>query len=129
MIFAFFPSSPYVIGSAYSCKVVGGFSLTSSSVAYFARLISDMCVWAEKNGFDAFDKNAVTKLVCDTAAGTAKLIADRQLNQDDLVRTVASHGDTTQRALDVFDARNLDGIVAEAMDACLNRANELSGNP
>ena len=104
-------------------------ALTSSSVAYFARLISDMCVWSEKNGFDEFDKNAVTKLVCDTAAGTAKLIADRQLNPADLVRTVASPGGTTQRALDVFDARNLDGIIAEAMDACLNRANELSGNP
>lgn len=103
-------------------------ALTSSSVAYFARLISDMCVWAEQNGFDAFDKTAVTKWVCDTAVGTAKLITDRQLNPADLVRTVASPGGTTQRALDVFDEQNLDGIVSDAMDACLHRANELSGN-
>lgn len=103
-------------------------ALTSSSVAYFARLISEMCTWAEKNGFDTFDKTAVTEWVCDTAAGTAALITGRNLDPADLVRTVASPGGTTQRALDVFDAQNFDSIVSEAMDACLNRANELSGN-
>ena len=44
-----------------------------------------------------------------------------------LVRAVASPGGTTQRALDVFDERDLSGLVLEAMDACLRRADELSG--
>ena len=101
-------------------------ALTSSSVAYFAQLIAHMCAWAEKNGFDAFDASAVTKWVCDTAAGTAALITDREMAPADLVRTVASPGGTTQRALDVFEERKLDAIVAEAMDACLRRADELS---
>ncbi len=102
-------------------------ALTSSSVAYFARLIADMCAWAEQNGFQAFDRNAMIQWVCDTAAGTAALITDRKMEPADLVRTVASPGGTTQRALDVFDHRDLSGTVLEAMDACLHRANELSG--
>lgn len=101
-------------------------ALTSSSVAYFARLINDMCAWAEENGFDVFDKADVVKWVCGTAAGTAALITERRMAPADLVRTVASPGGTTQRALDVFDAQGLDAIVSEAMDACLRRADELS---
>lgn len=103
-------------------------ALTSSSVAYFARLIADMSTWAEQNGFDSFDRNAVIQWVCNTAAGTAALITERKIEPAELIRTVASPGGTTQRALDVFDNRNFDGIVLEAMDACLHRANELSDN-
>ncbi len=102
-------------------------ALTSSSVAYFARLIADMCAWAEQNGFQAFDKSAVVQWVCDTAAGTAALITERKMDPAALVRAVASPGGTTQRALDVFDERDLSGLVLEAMDACLRRADELSG--
>ncbi len=103
-------------------------ALTSSSVAYFARLIADMSTWAVQNGFDSFDRNTVIQWICDTAAGTAALITERKIEPADLVCTVASPGGTTQRALDVFESRDLRGIILEAMDACLHRANELSGN-
>ena len=103
-------------------------ALTSSSVAYFARMIADMCAWARDNGFVEYDSEVVTRLVCETAIGSAALILERQMEPNALVRAVASPNGTTERALAVFDERDLDGLMHAAMDACLFRANELSGN-
>ena len=103
-------------------------ALTSSSVAYFARLIADMCAWAKNNGFLEYDDATVTRLVCETAIGSAGLILERQMDPNALVRAVASPNGTTERALAVFDGRDLDGTISTAMDACLRRADELSGH-
>jgi pyrroline-5-carboxylate reductase len=41
---------------------------------------------------------------------------------------VTSPKGTTERAMAVFTERNLTKTVSDAMDACLARADELSGN-
>ncbi len=102
-------------------------SLTSSSVAYFARFIDDMCKWAKDNGFSGFDDAAICEMVSRTAIGTGKLLIDKKMSPAALVKAVASPNGTTERALAVFDDTNFDGTVTDAMDACRRRADELSG--
>ncbi len=101
-------------------------ALTSSSIAYFARFIGDMCAWGEKNGFA--DKDQLLELVCRSAAGTAEMLLTTDFEPRTLEIAVTSPKGTTERAMAVFTERELSQTVSDAMDACLARANELSGH-
>lgn len=101
-------------------------ALTSSSIAYFARFIGDMCEWGRKNGFE--DADTLLELVCRSASGTAEMLLKTDFAPDTLEIAVTSPKGTTERAMAVFTERNLTGIVSDAMDACRNRADELSGH-
>lgn len=101
-------------------------ALTSSSIAYFARFIGDMCAWGKKNGFE--DAESLLELVCRSAAGTAEMLMKTEFTPAALEAAVTSPRGTTERAMAVFTERDLGTIVCEAMDACRARADELSGN-
>jgi len=100
-------------------------ALTSSSIAYFARFIGDMCAWAKENGFD--DDEETLRMVCESAIGASRLLTDTSFDPRSLERAVTSPGGTTERAMAVFTERELARTVADAMDACRKRADELSG--
>lgn len=100
-------------------------ALTSSSIAYFARFFSDMCTWAKDNGFKSDDE--ILEMVCRSAIGTAKMLLETTHTPASLERAVTSPNGTTERAMKVFDEKNLSGILHQAMDACRDRADELSG--
>jgi pyrroline-5-carboxylate reductase len=102
-------------------------ALTSSAVAYFARFIDDMCVWAKDNGFGDMEDDTLYSIVADTAAGTAGLISEAGMSPRALERAVTSPNGTTERAMAVFTDEGLTDTVSKAMTACLKRANELSG--
>jgi len=99
-------------------------ALTSSSIAYFARFIGDMCDWAKANGFS--DDRQTLEMVCRSAAGCAKLLTETDFDPRSLERAVTSPNGTTERAMAVFNEYHLENIIREAMDACRNRADELS---
>lgn len=118
-------------GSVVECKEeeINAFTaLTSSAVAYFARIESAMCRWAKSAGLDSYSDEELCELVSKTAMGTAKLLSEKKLSPDSLVKAVASPNGTTERALNVFDERDLEGMFEEAMSACLRRAEELSSD-
>lgn len=101
-------------------------ALTSSSIAYFARFIGDMCTWGMDNGFT--DKDQLLELVCRSASGTAEMLLKTDFEPRTLEIAVTSPKGTTERAMAVFTERELSQTVSDAMDACLARANELSGH-
>lgn len=100
-------------------------ALTSSSIAYFARFIGDMCAWARENGFA--DDEQTLRMVCHSAIGTAQMLLQTDFDPCTLERAVTSPGGTTERAMAIFNDKDLKAIIAEAMDACRSRADELSG--
>lgn len=102
-------------------------ALTSSAVAYFARFIDDMCVWAKDNGFGDMADEKLYSIVADTAAGAAGLISEAGMPPRALERAVTSPKGTTERAMAVFTEAGLTDMVAKAMTACVKRADELSG--
>jgi len=101
-------------------------ALTSSSIAYFARFIGDMCAWGEDNGFD--NPRMLLELVCRSAVGTAEMLMQTEFTPQTLEAAVTSPRGTTERAMAVFTERNLAKTVSDAMDACRKRADELSGS-
>ncbi len=101
-------------------------ALTSSSVAFFARVIGDMNKWAKTTELSCFSEKELTEMVAHVAIGTAKLLTNKNMTTDELIRAVTSPGGTTEQANRVFDEKNIAGIFAEAMDACLARAISLS---
>ncbi|MBQ8474633.1 MAG: pyrroline-5-carboxylate reductase [Clostridia bacterium] len=103
-------------------------ALTSSAVAYFARIIGVMADWAKENGFDYMSDKELYSLVCRTAVGTAGIIEEKDMDPSALVRAVTSPKGTTEKALEAFDRMGLDEAFRAAMTACRKRAEELSGN-
>ncbi len=102
-------------------------AVTSSSIAYFARIMGDMYNWAKENGFDTLGEKELIDMIALSAIGTAEIIMKKNMAPDELVRAVASPKGTTEEALKTFDRMGLDETISAAMTACTNRANELSG--
>lgn len=99
-------------------------ALTSSSIAYFARFIGDMCDWAKENGFT--DDMETRRMVCNSAIGAAKMLLETDFDPRSLEKAVTSPGGTTEQAMRVFTEHALKETITEAMDACRRRADELS---
>lgn len=102
-------------------------AVTSSSIAYFARIMGDMYKWAKENGFDCLDDKEIIDMIGLAAIGTAEIISQKNMSPDELVRAVASPKGTTEAALKTFDKMGLDETISAAMTACTDRADELSG--
>ena len=122
-----FSSSGYV----FECKeseMNALTALTSSAVAYFALVEKAMCQWAMDNGLSDYGKQEICDLISKTAIGSSKLLFDKIITPEELIRSVASPKGTTEQALKVFEQSGIEDIFDKAMTACLKRAEELSGS-
>ncbi|MCB6365769.1 pyrroline-5-carboxylate reductase [Intestinibacillus massiliensis] len=77
---------------------------------------------AETHGIARADALA---LICQTLAGSAKMVMQGDKSPQELIAAVCSPGGTTIEGVRVFEARGLDAIVAEASDKAIARAYEL----
>ena len=64
-------------------------------------------------------------LVCGSMIGSAKMIQEVDKPIEQLIKDVCSPGGTTIEGVKVFDNANMDKIVKDCYDACVNRAYEL----
>lgn len=97
--------------------------VSGSSPAYFYLFVKSLIDAGVKNGLTPLEAE---NLVVATMRGSAEMIAskgDKEIS--DLINAVCSKGGTTIEAMKVFESRELSSIVAEAVSACINRANEL----
>ncbi len=122
-----FSSSGYVLECKES-EINALTALTSSAVAYFALIEKAMCQWAMDNGLSDYGKQEICDLISQTAIGSARLLYDKKISPEELIRSVASPKGTTEQALKVFAQRGIEATFAEAMTACLERAKELSSS-
>lgn len=100
-------------------------AVTSSAVAYFALFVKSIADGSRQLGLEPENLN---ELICETAMGSLQLMHDMNISPEALIKMVASPNGTTEKALDVFKDKNLPSIIAQAMEACTNRADELSLN-
>ena len=96
--------------------------VTSSSPAYVFKFIDSVCKGAEAQGLD-YEK--VLNSVCDVFIGAATLLKQSRETPDVLISRVCSKGGTTERAMNKLNDANIDKIIADAMVACTQRADEL----
>lgn len=100
-------------------------AVSGSGPAYFFRLMELMISAAINEGLD---EATARELVLQTALGAARMASASQLSPGELREQVTSPGGTTQAALAEFDAADLEGIVARAVQAARQRSVELSGH-
>ena len=101
--------------------------VTSSSPAYVFGFIKAICDGATAQGLDG---EQLIPYVCDMVIGSAELMKKGYLESgktaEDQIRTVASKGGTTERAMASLYADGFDEMLSRAMQACTDRADELS---
>ena len=100
-------------------KTIG---VTSSSPAYVFKFIKAICDGALAQGLP---EEGLLETVCDVLIGSAELIKSGYGTPENMVKAVASKGGTTEKALQTLDKHEFEKIIADAMMACTNRADEL----
>jgi len=96
--------------------------LSGSGPAFFARIIKHMAEAGVKEGLD--EKTAL-KLAVQTAIGTGKLLADKEMKPDDLVDMVVSPNGTTVAGLKVLDSSDVDEVMMKTIKNAVKRSKEL----
>lgn len=98
-------------------------AVNGSSPAYIYLFAKAMIDYAVKEGIDA---SSALKLVCASLKGSAEMLENSGDTPEILIKKVSSPGGTTLKALEKLEEKDFYNSVMEAMDACTNRANELS---
>jgi pyrroline-5-carboxylate reductase len=98
-------------------------TISGSGPAYVFYFIEQLTAAAMHHGFTA---EQAAMLVNDTFLGAAELVASSGKAPAELRRQVTSPNGTTERAIAVFEAANLQQIFVDATDAALARARELA---
>ncbi len=98
-------------------------SVNSSSPVYLYMLAKAMRDKAIDYGLS--EKNA-KELVYMTLKGSVEMLMKTDKSPDELIKMVASPGGTTLAAINSLENDNFYEIMYKAMDACTDRANELS---
>lgn len=91
-------------------------------IYYFAKIVAD---FAEEKGLS---RETAKILFAKTLIGSAEMILTSELSEEGLMEQVSSKGGTTIEATKVLKEQGLEGIVKNAMNACIKRAEELTSN-
>lgn len=98
-------------------------ALSGSGPAYYFLFMEAMENAAQQMGLDAKTAHLLTM---QTALGAAKMVMESTDDCQTLRKNVTSPNGTTEQAIKTFEQAGLSGIVAQAMQAARNRAEELA---
>lgn len=99
--------------------------ISGSGPAYVYMFISGLIKAAVKNGMSKDDAKI---FAVQTVMGAAKLAMESEDSPEQLKINVCSPGGTTVEAVKVLEECGFEDIICRAVDACINRSKELSGN-
>jgi len=94
-------------------------AVSGSGPAYFYLFCSFLISFAVKNGLDV---KTAKRMVINTMLGAGEVLNKTDKTIDELIKSVASPGGTTEKALDSFYGNDLEKIFIEALDAALKRS-------
>lgn len=98
-------------------------SVNGSSPAYVYLFVKSMTDAAVKQGIPA---ETALPLILQTLKGSVSMIQKSGETIDTLIKNVSSPNGTTLAALKSFEADDFPGAIERAMQACTDRANEIS---
>jgi len=98
-------------------------AVSGSGPAYFFLFMEAMAQKAEQLGFDS---ETAKQIVQHTAMGAATMAINSEHSIATLRQNVTSKGGTTAAALNAFNEQGLTQTVADAMQACKDRAEEMA---
>lgn len=100
-------------------------ALSGSGPAYFYYIVRAMVAAGKEMGMT---EAVATTLVKQTMLGAFQLINNQAKPLDELIKTVASKGGTTEAALSVFEEGKMHETLAKGIVRACVRSEELSGN-
>ena len=98
-------------------------ALSGSGPAYFFYQAKLLMAAAENIGMDL---EMAEILVKQTLIGSAELVSNTNLSLDQLVKTVASKGGTTEAAINHFNSSGFEKIIFEGLQKATQRSKELA---
>jgi pyrroline-5-carboxylate reductase len=100
-------------------------ALSGSGPAYFYYILRAMIDAGKQMGMD---ETTATTLVKQTMLGAFHLVNNADKSFDELIKTVASKGGTTEAALKIFEERGLHKAIVDGIVRAEERGKELAGN-
>lgn len=100
-------------------KIIG---ITSSSPAYVYKFIDALNDAAVSEGLD---DPAMLEIICRVFIGSAMMVLKTDSDIKSLIKAVKSPNGTTERALNVLDGADINGIILRAVEECNKRADTL----
>ncbi len=97
-------------------------AIAGSSPAYFFRMAAAMVDAGQALGLEPDDALRMAAL---TMEGSARMLLESGKTAGELTRQVCSPGGTTLAALTAFDDYHFEDMVAQAMERCVRRSQEL----
>lgn len=98
-------------------------AISGSGPAYFFKFARAAVAQGKELGLSEQD---ALLLLCQTMAGSAKMLMESGKTADELITMVTSPKGTTLAASESFDRNRFEPIICEAIQACYDRAEELS---
>lgn len=98
-------------------------AISGSGPAYYFLFMEKMIEAGVALGLD---RESAVKLTLQTAAGAAAMATETHLSPTELRKAVTSPGGTTEQAILSFEANQLGKIVETAMQACADKAAEMT---
>jgi pyrroline-5-carboxylate reductase len=98
-------------------------ALSGSGPAYFFLFMEAMI---DAGCAQGLERDTAEQLTLQTALGAARMALENEVDLVELRRRVTSPGGTTQAALEQFESGDLRGLVAGAMQAAADRADEMA---
>lgn len=100
-------------------------ALSGSGPAYFFLLVESLVAAAVAHGLPRETAEALAR---QTALGAARMLDESGEPAEELRRRVTSPGGTTQAAVECFQAGGFASLVADAVDAAVQRGRTLAGS-
>ncbi len=97
-------------------------SISGAGPAFFAYFIEAIAKAGIKNGLQ---KEMAYKLAAKTALGTGKLLIEKNLSHDELIKMVASKKGVTLAGLKVLNKSKTNKIIEKTINAAIKRSREL----
>ncbi len=97
-------------------------AVSGSSPAYIYMVIEAMMDFAVSKGMDPEEART---FVCTSVTGAAAMVSETGETPLKLRQNVCSPGGTTIEAVNVFTERDLQGIIKEGMEACLEKSKKM----
>jgi len=97
-------------------------SISGCGPAFFAYFKESMAQAGMKNGLE---KEMAYKLAAKTALGTGKLMLEKNLSPDELIKMVASKKGVTLAGLKILDKYKTNNIIEKTIQGAIKRSKEL----
>ena len=98
-------------------------SVNGSSPAYVYLFAESMLKWAVEQGFD---EKEIYPVVLQSLIGSFEMMIKSGQTPSELIKSVAAPKGTTEKALESFYKDDFTGIIKKAMQACFERAEQLT---